>query len=158
MDNPVTQIEDVVRSITEPYSARVIADNIEKYFTRDAQLIHPTINQPYNLTEHVTARSPIIRCFSKGGTVRLIVKISMKKCEDGKYRIYRQEDNAPTDLTRGGWPIASIPGLSLINDLVKGTAGFMIAKLVITHLTWYKSLGVGACGLSPTPLYSAVGL
>lgn len=82
-----------------------------------------------DLTEHVKTRSSIIKFFSSGGTVRLIVKVSMKKCEDGKYRIYRQEDNAPTDLTRGGWPIASIPCVSFINNVVKGTAGFFVAKL-----------------------------
>ncbi|KAH9814464.1 hypothetical protein DFH28DRAFT_309761 [Melampsora americana] len=170
MENPVTEIEDVVRSITEPYSAKVIAQNIDKYFTRDAKIIHPTINQPYSkdngredlkgiykmfrtqtidnkiifhavmfnhdktecaidLSEQVTTRNPILRYISTGGTVRLIVKVSMRECEDGKYRIYLQEDNAPTDLTRGGWPIASIPGVAFLNDLIKYSAGFWISKL-----------------------------
>lgn len=36
MDDPVTQIRDVVKSITEPYQASVICENVDKYFTEDA--------------------------------------------------------------------------------------------------------------------------
>lgn len=169
MDDPVKQIEDVVRSITEPYEAKVITDNVEKYFTRDAQLLYPFLNQPYSkdngredlkgfykllrvqtidnkiefhavmfnadktegtieLTEYVTWRfNPIARLRSTQAAVRFIVRISLRKCEDGKYRIYRQEDNFPTDLTKSGWA-AVIPGLGTLNSVVKNLNGFMWAK------------------------------
>ncbi|KAH9808888.1 hypothetical protein DFH28DRAFT_992757 [Melampsora americana] len=170
MDNPVKEIEYVVRSITEPYEAKVLAQNIEEYFTPDAQIFHPFINQPYSkdngredlkgiykmlrvqsidnkiefhavmfnedqtqgtidLTEHMTMRlNPIARLTSSRVAVRFIVRISLRKCEDGKYRIYRQEDNLPSDLTKSGFA-APIPGLGTLNSLVKGSAGFVTAKL-----------------------------
>ncbi|MBW0511224.1 hypothetical protein O181_050939 [Austropuccinia psidii MF-1] len=46
MDDPVKEIRDVVRSITEPYEAAEIIENIDKYFTHDAFILHPLINQP----------------------------------------------------------------------------------------------------------------
>ncbi|EGG08142.1 uncharacterized protein MELLADRAFT_105080 [Melampsora larici-populina 98AG31] len=46
MEDPVRELRDVVRSITEPYAASVMAQNIEKYFTEDAYIEHPTFNQP----------------------------------------------------------------------------------------------------------------
>ncbi|EGG07052.1 uncharacterized protein MELLADRAFT_116341 [Melampsora larici-populina 98AG31] len=41
MDNPVAEVEEVIRSVTEPYPASVLAANVEKYFTEDAVLRHP---------------------------------------------------------------------------------------------------------------------
>ncbi|EGG11319.1 uncharacterized protein MELLADRAFT_76617 [Melampsora larici-populina 98AG31] len=170
MDDPVKEIEDVVRSITEPYEASVIADNIEKYFTRDAQIFHPFINQPYSkdngredlkgiykilrvqtidnkidfhavmfnedktqgtieLTEHVCMRmNPLSRLRPSRASVRFLVRIDLKKCEDGKYRIYRQEDNFPSDLTQSGFA-AAIPGMGTLNTIIKSTAGYATAKL-----------------------------
>ncbi|KAH9821682.1 hypothetical protein DFH28DRAFT_528407 [Melampsora americana] len=46
MEDPVKELRDVVRSITEPYSASVITQNVEKYFTEDAYIEHPFFNQP----------------------------------------------------------------------------------------------------------------
>ncbi|KAI8453201.1 hypothetical protein BY996DRAFT_6431605 [Phakopsora pachyrhizi] len=46
MEDPAQEIRDVVRSITEPYEASVIAKNIDKYFTEDAYILHPMLNQP----------------------------------------------------------------------------------------------------------------
>lgn len=43
MENPVTEVEDVIRSVTEPYRASVLAANVEKYFTEDAVLHHPLL-------------------------------------------------------------------------------------------------------------------
>ncbi|KAH9808889.1 hypothetical protein DFH28DRAFT_1134648 [Melampsora americana] len=177
MDDPVKEIEDVVRSVTEPYEASVIAANIDKYFTRDAQIFHPFINQPYSkengredlkgiykmlrvqtidnkidfhavmfnedktrgtieLTEHVTMRlNPFPRPSSSRPAVRFLVRVDLRKGEDGKYRIYRQEDNFPSDLTQSGFA-ASIPGLGTLNNLIKSTAGFATAKLGRFFLTY----------------------
>ncbi|EGG11320.1 uncharacterized protein MELLADRAFT_90789 [Melampsora larici-populina 98AG31] len=170
MDDPVKEIEDVIRSITEPYEATTLAENIEKYFTRDAQVLHPFINQPYSqdngmedlkgiykilrvqsldnkiefhavmfnedktegtieLTEHMTMRmNPIARLTSSRAAVRFIVRISLRKCEDGKYRIYRQEDNFPSDLTKSG-VATPIPGLGSLNSAIKSFTGFATVKL-----------------------------
>ncbi|PLW39356.1 hypothetical protein PCANC_02102 [Puccinia coronata f. sp. avenae] len=46
MENPRTEIEDVVRSITEPQDAETVLANVDKYFTEDAYLLHPLVNQP----------------------------------------------------------------------------------------------------------------
>lgn len=46
MDNPVAEICDVVRSITEPPEASTILANIDKYFSEDAFIVHPFIIQP----------------------------------------------------------------------------------------------------------------
>lgn len=170
MDDPVKEIKDVVRSITEPYEAGVIVANIDKYFTRDAQIFHPFINQPYGkdngredlkgiykmlrvqtinnkidfhavmfnedktqgtleLTEHVTMRmNPLSRMSSSQTAVRFLVRIDLRICEDGKYRIYRQEDNFPSDITQSGFA-AAIPGLGTLNTMVKTAAGFATSKL-----------------------------
>ncbi|KNZ50706.1 hypothetical protein VP01_427g7 [Puccinia sorghi] len=46
MEDPRAEIQDVVRSITEPQDAEIILANIDKYFTEDAYLLHPLVNQP----------------------------------------------------------------------------------------------------------------
>ncbi|EGG12733.1 uncharacterized protein MELLADRAFT_70466 [Melampsora larici-populina 98AG31] len=40
MEDPVKEIRDVVRGVTEPYAASEIAKNIEKYYTTDAIIQH----------------------------------------------------------------------------------------------------------------------
>ncbi|EGG08405.1 uncharacterized protein MELLADRAFT_105052 [Melampsora larici-populina 98AG31] len=45
MNNPVKELTEVVRSITEPYEASEIIKNVDKYFTEDAYILHPIINQ-----------------------------------------------------------------------------------------------------------------
>lgn len=102
------------------------------------------------LTEHVTMRlNPLSRLRSSRTAVRFLVRIDLKKCDDGKYRIYRsvkviswvlkcevwwisgmnrQEDNFPSDLTQSGFA-AAIPGMGTLNTIVKSTAGFTTAKL-----------------------------
>ncbi|WAQ85577.1 hypothetical protein PtA15_6A205 [Puccinia triticina] len=46
MENPRAEIQDVVRSITEPQDAETVLKNIDKYFTEDAFILHPMANQP----------------------------------------------------------------------------------------------------------------
>ncbi|PLW39355.1 hypothetical protein PCASD_05017 [Puccinia coronata f. sp. avenae] len=46
MENPRIEIQDVVRSITEPQDAATVLRNIDKYFTEDAYILHPLVNQP----------------------------------------------------------------------------------------------------------------
>merc|ERR1712110_730852 len=46
MENPKAEIEDVVRSITEPQDVETILKNVDKYFTEDAFVLHPLGNQP----------------------------------------------------------------------------------------------------------------
>ncbi|PLW22577.1 hypothetical protein PCANC_04502 [Puccinia coronata f. sp. avenae] len=47
MDDPVKELPEVVRKITEPYAATEIVRNVNKYFTDDAYLLYPMINQPH---------------------------------------------------------------------------------------------------------------
>ncbi|KAH9821171.1 hypothetical protein DFH28DRAFT_581705 [Melampsora americana] len=164
MDNPVAEIKDVVRSITEPADASIIVKNVEKYFTHDARIYHPLFNQPYskeNSLEDLKGIYAMLRLGSKSCTIefnsvmfnedmtrgfidlfehgnmrtsspvhtaRFLVIIYLRKCEDGKYRIYRQDDNFPSDLTISGFS-KMLPGLTTLNDYLKGTAGFITAKL-----------------------------
>lgn len=44
------ELPDVVLSITEPYAATEMTNNIDKYFTEDAFLLYPLLNQPH--TKH----------------------------------------------------------------------------------------------------------
>lgn len=167
MDNPVAEIRDVVRSITEPYEASIIASNVRKYFTTDATIEHPVLNQPasvngrddlegiYKMLRVMTVNNKIdfhAVMFNEDMTqgaidltewinfrwnpfmsstklpARLLVRIDLKKCEDGKYRIWRQQDNFPSDLTQSG-QARLIPGLSTLNNIVKTTVAIMTAKI-----------------------------
>ncbi|KAG0144510.1 hypothetical protein CROQUDRAFT_659964 [Cronartium quercuum f. sp. fusiforme G11] len=47
MENPIAEMKDVVRSLVEPDSLQVIANNIDKWFTEDAYIEHPFLNQPH---------------------------------------------------------------------------------------------------------------
>ncbi|PLW26360.1 hypothetical protein PCASD_20709 [Puccinia coronata f. sp. avenae] len=49
-----------------------------------------------------------------------IVRLGLRKCEDGKYRIYRQQDNLPTDITQSGFPLPRF--IRIINDVTKALA------------------------------------
>ncbi|KAM0792811.1 hypothetical protein ACM66B_002577 [Microbotryomycetes sp. NB124-2] len=44
MENPSLDLRGVVKSITEPRSADVILANVDKYFTKDAVIVHPLLN------------------------------------------------------------------------------------------------------------------
>lgn len=41
MNNPLKEVENVIRSLTEPHKASTMAAAVEKYFTEDAVLYHP---------------------------------------------------------------------------------------------------------------------
>ncbi|KAL8279239.1 hypothetical protein RQP46_008276 [Phenoliferia psychrophenolica] len=46
MEDPVNQIRDVVRRITEPRDARTILKHVDQYFAEDATIVHPMLNSP----------------------------------------------------------------------------------------------------------------
>ncbi|KAF8341404.1 uncharacterized protein EI90DRAFT_3012010 [Cantharellus anzutake] len=46
MEDPARQIEHVVRSLVELPTATEIVAHIDKYFTKDARILHPLFNQP----------------------------------------------------------------------------------------------------------------
>ncbi|KAA1066685.1 hypothetical protein PGT21_022084 [Puccinia graminis f. sp. tritici] len=66
MDDPVAEIKDVVRSLVEPYEAWVLASNVEKYFTEDAFILHPLLNQTRarGSREHLKGIYKILRVFT----------------------------------------------------------------------------------------------
>ncbi|KAH9454515.1 hypothetical protein MJO28_005096 [Puccinia striiformis f. sp. tritici] len=66
MDDPVAEIRDVVRSLVEPYEASVLASNVEKYFTEDAFILHPLLNQTPSKgsREHLRGIYKILRVFT----------------------------------------------------------------------------------------------
>ncbi|KAG0141078.1 hypothetical protein CROQUDRAFT_68680 [Cronartium quercuum f. sp. fusiforme G11] len=66
MEHPVKELAEVVRSITEPYEASVLAMNIDKYFTNDAFILHPFLNQPNKLhgKENLKGIYKIFRVFT----------------------------------------------------------------------------------------------
>ncbi|KAG0146522.1 hypothetical protein CROQUDRAFT_657340 [Cronartium quercuum f. sp. fusiforme G11] len=55
MENPVNEVRDVVRGVTEPHDAAEIARNVEKYFTEDAIILHPALDLPRtpNSRDHI---------------------------------------------------------------------------------------------------------
>jgi len=63
MDDPVAEIRDVIRALTEPYKATTLAENVEKFFTKDAILQHPflTISQDQNSREAIKGVYKILR-------------------------------------------------------------------------------------------------
>ncbi|EGG01560.1 uncharacterized protein MELLADRAFT_110929 [Melampsora larici-populina 98AG31] len=117
MDNPIAEIKDVVRSITEPYEATTLAKNVEKYFTADAYILHPAFNQPHT----VNGRDDLV------GIYKMLCAY-LRKCSDGKYRIWRQHDNLATDLAMSGVS-DDIPGLSFVSNVIKSTLGVITGKL-----------------------------
>lgn len=46
MNDPVKELPEVVRACVETYEATEIAKHIDTYFTQDAFILHPFINQP----------------------------------------------------------------------------------------------------------------
>ncbi|PLW05490.1 hypothetical protein PCANC_04500 [Puccinia coronata f. sp. avenae] len=167
MDDPVKELADVVRSITEPYSAKEIAANVEKYFTEDAFIMYPMFNQPHtphgkenlkgiykllrvfsinnkiefhaimfsedrlkatvDLTEVVQSRL----CSSLHAKLHFITRVDMRKEEDGKFRICRQEDNYPNDLKRSGIPLLIIPTLGATYKIIAGTIISFVGRFLL---------------------------
>ncbi|KAG0141080.1 hypothetical protein CROQUDRAFT_664311 [Cronartium quercuum f. sp. fusiforme G11] len=66
MEDPVKELAEVVRSITEPYEASVLAKNVDKYFSDNAILLHPFLNQPNRLRskENIKGIYKIFRVFT----------------------------------------------------------------------------------------------
>lgn len=163
MDDPVKEIEDVVRSLTEPDEARIMAQNVEKYFTRDAYIVYPILklckhnprgrshlqglykwlrvitihnkiefhhvmwsedrlHATIELTEHYEPHLLPSLAYSK---IRFITRIDLRREEDQKYRIYRQQDNYPTDLA----DLELFPRLGVVSDVIKYTVGFFASRI-----------------------------
>lgn len=159
MDNPVKEIEHVIRSITEPYEASIIAANVDKYFTEDAYILHPFLKSnrtshgrddlkgiykmlrvfvvnnkikfhavmfspdglhgTIELSEYAEPRLSLLKSLTID--VRFITRIDLRQESDGKYRIYRQQDNFPTDLQDSGF--MTLPGLKLMSEVIKYSIG-----------------------------------
>jgi len=62
--------------------------------------------------------------------VNYIVRVGLRKCEDGKYRIYRQQDNLPSDLTQSGLPLPQF--VRVISDVIKAVVWLNV--VVIGHI------------------------
>ncbi|KAG0144509.1 hypothetical protein CROQUDRAFT_47220, partial [Cronartium quercuum f. sp. fusiforme G11] len=69
--------------------------------------------------------------------MRFLVTIHMRKESDGKYRIFRQEDNFPTDLARAG--ITFIPGLALFSNGIKAFNAILYGILgqIVLYKGWF---------------------
>ncbi|OAV94949.1 hypothetical protein PTTG_06686 [Puccinia triticina 1-1 BBBD Race 1] len=159
MDNPIEELADVVRSVTEVEHTSEVFANIDRYFTEDAQLIYFNLSSIYsrNGRQNLKAAYQVSRVLGFGikidihevmvnkeqteatidltQSVRIrllpiqsanvvcnfIVRLALRKsCEDNKYRIYRQHDNFPTDLTQSGLPMPNF--IRVINDVIKALA------------------------------------
>lgn len=46
MEDPQNEIREVVRSLCEPRDAKVMLQNVERYFAPEARIIHPMFNSP----------------------------------------------------------------------------------------------------------------
>lgn len=90
MDDPVKELANVVRSITEPYTATEIAKNVDKYFTEDAFIMYPMFNQP---------RTPHGRANLKGIYKLLRVFSVNNKIEFHALMFSEDRLNATVDLT-----------------------------------------------------------
>ncbi|KAA1133627.1 hypothetical protein PGTUg99_028436 [Puccinia graminis f. sp. tritici] len=54
-----------------------------------------------------------------------IIRLGLRKCPcDGKYRIFRQQDNFPSDLTMSGIPLPQF--VRIINDVIKAYAWLFV--------------------------------
>ncbi|MBW0534953.1 hypothetical protein O181_074668 [Austropuccinia psidii MF-1] len=164
MEDPAAEIRGVVRSLSESIYGKTVAENVEKYFTNDAFVLHPFINQPslvrgregvkgiYKFFRVVTIHNAITFhavMFNENKTqgaielterfqLRLIpppfritfschfiIRVDLRLEKDGRYRIWRQDDNVINDLHRSGLGIF-LPGSSFISDIIKGVTGFIL--------------------------------
>ncbi|PLW42408.1 hypothetical protein PCANC_09890 [Puccinia coronata f. sp. avenae] len=167
MDDPVKELADVVRSITEPYTAKEITDNVEKYFTKDAFIQYPMFNQPHTPhgKENLKGLYKLLRVFTINNKiefhaimfsqdrlkatvdlsegvqsrffpslhfkVHFITRVDLRKEEDGKFRICRQEDNYPNDLKRSGIPIPILPTLGATYKIIAGTVVSFVGRFLL---------------------------
>ncbi|WAQ85427.1 hypothetical protein PtA15_6A55 [Puccinia triticina] len=115
MEDPVKELPEVVRKITEPYAATEIAHNFEnRVLTINNQIeFHAVmfsedkLKAAVELTETLQGR--FIPIWVR---LRFISRVDLRQEGDGKYRICRQEDNYPNDLHRAGLDL--IPGLASV--------------------------------------------
>lgn len=64
-----------------------------------------------------------IRAFD--ARINYIIRLGLRRCDyDGKYRVYRQQDNFPTDITQSGIPLPHI--VRIINDATKAFAWLFV--------------------------------
>ncbi|POW14416.1 hypothetical protein PSTT_02877 [Puccinia striiformis] len=60
--------------------------------------------------------------------INFIIRVGLRKCPcDGKYRIYRQQDNFPSDLTQSGVPLPQF--VRIISDVTKAIAWLLIVYI-----------------------------
>ncbi|WAR56863.1 hypothetical protein PtB15_7B715 [Puccinia triticina] len=132
MDDPVAEIKDVVRSLVEPYEAWVLASNVEKYFTEDAFILHPLLNQTRarGSREHLKGIYKILRVFTINN-----------KIEFHAVMFNEDKTQGAIELTEHLYPRLfpfesmkfSLP-LWIRIDLVKDSDGkYRICRLVISH-------------------------
>lgn len=81
-----------------------------------------------DITQTIVFRLLPVRAFN--ARVNYIVRVGLRRCEDGKYRIYRQQDNLPTDLTQSGLPLPQF--VRIINDVIK--AALWLYVVFIGHI------------------------
>ncbi|KAK4056268.1 hypothetical protein OIO90_002711 [Microbotryomycetes sp. JL221] len=160
MENPSLDIRGVVKSITEPRSADVILANVDKYFTKDAIIVHPLLNSVPGLgREGVKSAYKMLRTLTIGNKIEfhtigfdrivvrkgkekqtaLLVRVDLEKGDDDLWYITRQEDNLPTDYGTSG-PLLPVPGLATFANYVKWTLGFgtHLTARIVTKLGLFK--------------------
>lgn len=70
MQDPVNEIKGVIRSVVEPYQQSIVAENVAKYFTPDATISNPFLNQSKRSRAkktremHVRSVYEVLRLFS----------------------------------------------------------------------------------------------
>ncbi|KAI9615065.1 hypothetical protein H4Q26_011603 [Puccinia striiformis f. sp. tritici PST-130] len=126
-------------------NSRHVRELCREYFTEDALLMYFNLSQIYSkngrqnlkaayqvseqteatidLTQSVRVR--LVPIDSVNVVCNFIVRLGLRKCrEDNKYRIYRQQDNFPTDLTQCGLPLPQF--IRVINDVIKALAWLFV--------------------------------
>ncbi|ORY90637.1 hypothetical protein BCR35DRAFT_274577 [Leucosporidium creatinivorum] len=93
-----------------------------------------------DITEHLQLRFlPLPTSYNPWFHIRFLVRVDLIKCEDGLWRITKQEDNLPTDFGSTGLALPGIP-LASISDAFKWCcgAGTLATSRVITALGLFK--------------------
>ncbi|EGG08404.1 uncharacterized protein MELLADRAFT_61917 [Melampsora larici-populina 98AG31] len=72
MNDPVKELPDVVRACAETYEATKIANYLDTYFTENAFILHPLINQPARVhgKEYLKGIYKVYRIFLINNQVR----------------------------------------------------------------------------------------
>ncbi|KAI9631635.1 hypothetical protein KEM48_014566 [Puccinia striiformis f. sp. tritici PST-130] len=150
MDNPIDELEHVVRSVTEILYGRCTIDVLQlipnllqewsskpqgayqvsralgfgiKIDIHSVMVNKEQTEATIDLTQSVRVR--LVPIDSVNVVCNFIVRLGLRKCrEDNKYRIYRQQDNFPTDLTQCGLPLPQF--IRVINDVIKALAWLFV--------------------------------